>query len=171
MSATPSHALAMGEPFVRKTQEDEYLAARYYQIEAMLASALGALYQKSVDYRFRGMQWWAFDDEDTPEPWSGGDSHNAICDGWANRPEMRSDDEMQNAKPQRLLARPPDREGSKLLVSRAIFTFAPSRNVQEASRTRVRASVVLKPSANIWNGTLPTTTSAMTCTFVLSKVA
>lgn len=94
MSATLSHALAMGEPFVRKTQEDEYLAARYYQIEAMLASALHALHEKSVDYKFRGLQWWAFDDEDASEPWSGGDSHNAILDGWANRPEMRSEDEI-----------------------------------------------------------------------------
>ncbi|KAG9567276.1 hypothetical protein KCU71_g2618, partial [Aureobasidium melanogenum] len=98
MSATPSHASAMGEPFVRKTQEDEYLAARYYQIEAMLASALGALHQKSVDYKFRGMQWWALDDEDTSEPWSGGDSHNAIRDGWANHPEMRSENETVSRK-------------------------------------------------------------------------
>lgn len=68
MNATPSHALAMGETFVQKTQEDEYLAARYYQIEAMLASVLGAPHQKSVDYEFRGLQWWAFDDKDTSEP-------------------------------------------------------------------------------------------------------
>ncbi|KAG9751681.1 hypothetical protein KCU73_g6285, partial [Aureobasidium melanogenum] len=98
MSATPSHALVMGEPFVLKTQEDEYLAARYYQIEAMLVSALGALHQKSVDYKFRGMQWWACDDEDTSEPWSGGGSHNAIRDGCANRPEMRSEDEIAERK-------------------------------------------------------------------------
>ncbi|KAH0350663.1 hypothetical protein KCU83_g4686, partial [Aureobasidium melanogenum] len=92
------YTLAMGEPFVRKTQEDEYLAARYYQIEAMLASALGALHPDSSDYKFRGMQWWAFDDEDTQEPWIGGDSHNAIRDGWSNRPAMRSEDEIAERK-------------------------------------------------------------------------
>lgn len=34
--------LAVGIQFIRETQADEYLTARYYQLEAMLASALGS---------------------------------------------------------------------------------------------------------------------------------
>lgn len=65
----------MGEPFTRKIQEDEYLPMKYYQTEAMLASALSALHPASSDYNFRGMQWWAFRGEDHKEPWTGGFSH------------------------------------------------------------------------------------------------
>jgi hypothetical protein len=87
--------LARGEPFVRRTQADEYKAARYYQLEAMLASALGALSEDSTDYALRGLQWWAFDPDDTKQPWSGGDSHCATTDVWSKRPNMLSAEEEQ----------------------------------------------------------------------------
>lgn len=60
----------------------------------MLASALGALHPQSTDYKFRAMQWWAFDDDDVEETWTGGDSHNSIHDPWVNRPSMRSEEEI-----------------------------------------------------------------------------
>ncbi|TIA68554.1 hypothetical protein D6C83_01576 [Aureobasidium pullulans] len=86
--------LAVGMPYVRETQADEYLVAWYYQLEAMLASALGSLDEKSNDYKFRGMQWWPFDPADTPEPWKGADHHCSIRDLWAKRPTMRTEDEI-----------------------------------------------------------------------------
>ncbi|THX98317.1 hypothetical protein D6D03_07960 [Aureobasidium pullulans] len=86
--------LAVGIPFIRETQADEYLAARYYQLEAMLASALGSLHEKSDDYKFRGMQWWPFDSADTTEAWKGADHHCSIRDIWAKRPTMRIEDEI-----------------------------------------------------------------------------
>ncbi|KAK6004893.1 hypothetical protein QM012_007672 [Aureobasidium pullulans] len=88
----------MSERFVRQAQEDEYLAARYYQLEAMLPSAPGALHTDSAYYKFRGMQWWAFDDQDTEEPWSGGESHSAMRDNWSKRPTMRTEDEIAERK-------------------------------------------------------------------------
>ncbi|THX74798.1 hypothetical protein D6D04_07724 [Aureobasidium pullulans] len=86
--------LAVGIPFIRETQADEYLAARYYQLEAMLASALGSLYEKSDDYKFRGMQWWPFDSAGTTKAWKGADHHCSIRDIWAKRPTMRTEDEI-----------------------------------------------------------------------------
>lgn len=86
--------LAVGIQFIRETQADEYLAAWYYQLEAMLASALGSLDEKSNDYKFRGMQWWPFDPADTTEAWKGADHHCSIRDIWAKRPTMRTEDEI-----------------------------------------------------------------------------
>ncbi|CAD0081509.1 unnamed protein product [Aureobasidium vineae] len=93
------YTLAMGKPFVRNTQEDEYLAARFYQLEAMLASSLGALHEKSADYKFRALQWWPFDDQSNEElPWAGGDSHCALRDSWSNRSNMLNEDEIAERK-------------------------------------------------------------------------
>ncbi|THW25148.1 hypothetical protein D6D19_06139 [Aureobasidium pullulans] len=86
--------LAVGMPYIRETQADEYLAAWYYQLEAMLASALGSFDEKSNDYKFRGMQWWPFDSADTTEAWKGADHHCSIRDIWAKRPTMRTEDEI-----------------------------------------------------------------------------
>ncbi|THZ84014.1 hypothetical protein D6C84_04479 [Aureobasidium pullulans] len=113
--------LAVDMPFIRNTQADEYLAARYSQLEppviqaggmhnvfkisaalhgeshgeeAMLASALGSLSEKSNDYKFHGMQWRPFDPADTTETWKGADHHCSIRDIWAKRPTMRTEDEI-----------------------------------------------------------------------------
>ncbi|THY53296.1 hypothetical protein D6C97_06122 [Aureobasidium pullulans] len=86
--------LAVGMPYIRETQADEYLAAWYYQLEAMLASALGSLDEKGNDYRFRGMQWWPFDSAGTTEAWKRADHHCSIRDIWAKRPTMRTEDEI-----------------------------------------------------------------------------
>ncbi|THY54004.1 hypothetical protein D6C99_03634 [Aureobasidium pullulans] len=75
--------LAVGMPYIRETQADEYLAAWYYQLEAMLASALGSLDEKSNDYKFH-----------TTEAWKGADHHCSIRDIWAKRPTMRTEDEI-----------------------------------------------------------------------------
>ncbi|THV68549.1 hypothetical protein D6D28_06605 [Aureobasidium pullulans] len=86
--------LAVGMPYIRETQADEYLAAWYYQLEAMLASALESFDEKSNDYKFRGIQWWPFDSADTTEAWKGADHHCSIRDIWAKRPTMRTEDEI-----------------------------------------------------------------------------
>ncbi|KAH0362040.1 hypothetical protein KCU65_g8318, partial [Aureobasidium melanogenum] len=87
------HTLAVGDPFVRKTQADEYKAARYYQIEAMLASALGALHEDCGDWKFHAMQWWAFEPDDTNVPWLGADGRCSLEDVWADRPDIRSEEQ------------------------------------------------------------------------------
>jgi hypothetical protein len=88
--------LSIGEPFVRKSESDEYLAGRYYQVEAMLCAAFGGLSPNSVNYKFRALKWWSSGDEDKDDdqqPWTGGDSHAAIEDVWSKRPQQTTEEE------------------------------------------------------------------------------
>lgn len=90
--------LAMGKPFVRRSQEDEYLAARFYQVEAMVASAFGTLYSEIREYKFCDLQMWQLDNRDVVLPWSGGDSHCSIKDIWAARPSIQAEDEVAETR-------------------------------------------------------------------------
>lgn len=78
------YTLAIGELFVRKTQADEYKAVRYYQIEAMLANALGALHEDCDNSPFHAMQWWAFEPDDTNVPWLGANGRCSLEDVWTD---------------------------------------------------------------------------------------
>jgi hypothetical protein len=95
--------LAMGKPFIRRSQEDEYLTARFYQIEAMLASAFGTLHSEVSEYKFRALQLRQLDDRSVVLPWSGGDSHCSIKDIWAGRPGIQAEDELAETRAAQLV--------------------------------------------------------------------
>ncbi|TIA33998.1 hypothetical protein D6C78_07160 [Aureobasidium pullulans] len=81
--------LAVGMPFIRETQADDYLAARYYQSEAMLASALDPSTRRATTTNSM-----ACNGGHTTEAWKGGDHHCSIRDIWTKRPTMRTEDEI-----------------------------------------------------------------------------
>lgn len=78
--------LAVGEPFVRVDKDDEWMAGRWYQIEAMLSAALGASMDTMKNTRYLALKWWPFTNDDSPSPWTGVDGHCAIQDVWVDPP-------------------------------------------------------------------------------------
>jgi hypothetical protein len=91
--------LALGQPFIRVSQEDEYLAGRWYQVEVMLAGAFSGLQSRSSDSKFHDLRLWHLDNQNVTLtlPWSGGDSHSALRNIWAARLNILVEDELVNA--------------------------------------------------------------------------
>jgi hypothetical protein len=142
--------LAVGMPYIRETQADEYLVAWYYQLEAMLASALGSFDEKSNDYKFRGMQWWPFDSADTTEAWKGADHHCSIRDIWAKRPTMRTEDEIAEARGGCKSRR--DHEGPKATARRSRGKHVPlhTRRMREGAERRGFGSIQALEGHHAW---------------------
>jgi hypothetical protein len=79
--------LAVGEAFKRVDPEDDWMSARFYQLEAMLSAAFGASMDSMKNKTYLAMKWWPFVDDDATPPWTGVDGHNALEDNWAPPPE------------------------------------------------------------------------------------
>ncbi|KEQ82626.1 hypothetical protein M438DRAFT_54862 [Aureobasidium pullulans EXF-150] len=95
--------LAIGDPFWRLTVHDEYLAARYYQLEAMLASALGSCgdqprisnFSPSRDPNFSLLRFWPWESPNFQAQWRGIDTHSALTDIWCNPSGITEEEKLE----------------------------------------------------------------------------
>lgn len=101
------HTLAVGESFRRNDDEDEYLSARWYQVEALLSAALGAPTTSMKNTKYLELLWWPFGyAAQRPEGWCDWismDSHNAIQDVWVNRSGITEEQAQAMLKAQRAI--------------------------------------------------------------------
>lgn len=67
---------------IRRSQGDEYLAGRFYQIESKLPGALGLVTSNSKSHSFSALEAWPYDKDQDDIERTGGDSHCAMEDVW-----------------------------------------------------------------------------------------
>ncbi|TIA01127.1 hypothetical protein D6C82_04042 [Aureobasidium pullulans] len=82
--------LAIGESFTRRVNRDEYLAARFYQVEAMLSAAFGASISTMDNPKYLALNGWPYVDPNSKLQWTGADSHCSLEDNWPNPPTGQS---------------------------------------------------------------------------------
>lgn len=80
---THKSTLAIGEPFIRRNMDDfDYLPARFYQLESMLAAAFGSPLSTQKNPQFLALVGWPYVDDNSNYEWKGADSHSALKDRW-----------------------------------------------------------------------------------------
>ncbi|THW12677.1 hypothetical protein D6D23_10058 [Aureobasidium pullulans] len=82
--------LAIGDSFTRRFNHDEYLPARFYQVEAMLAAAFGSSISTMDNPKYLALNGWPYVDPNSKLQWTGADSHCALQDIWPNPPTGES---------------------------------------------------------------------------------